>query len=123
MSASHGLHCSVVLSCLVVLLTLVALLAPRTVCAESLLVLYKEDTTTAIRWHETVRPYAAKQPATVRLNQNGDLMVTYGSVNMVVAYSPPEEPYRQQTAVQLAMVSNQEAPPISGLSIRVNFSF
>jgi hypothetical protein len=103
-------------------LALVALLIPQAVLAESLLLFFKQDAIKNVSWHETIQQNA-KQPATVSLNQNGDLMVKYGSMNVVLAYSPPEEPYKPQEPIRVAMAMSQDAPPISGISIRVNFAF
>jgi hypothetical protein len=122
MSAYHGTHFGVFLVTLVVLLALAALLAPRTVRAESLLLLFKGNSMQTMPWQETIRQHA-KQPAIVGLNAHGDLNVKCGSMNVVMAYSPPEELHKQQEPVRYAMAVNQAAPSISGVSVRMNFSF
>jgi len=122
MSASHGILRGAFFRNFAASLVLVALFVPQAVRAESLLLLITEDTSKTISWHETIHQNA-KQPATVSLNQNGDLMVKYGSMNVVLAYNPPEEPYKPQEPIRIAMAMSQDAPPISGISIRVNFAF
>ena len=99
-----------------------SLLTPRPAFAEQTLFLYKDDSPKTIRWHETIHRNS-KQAAVVSLNKNGDLMVKYGAVNVVLAYSAPEEPYNKKEVTRLAMAMGQEAPPISGISISVNFTF
>ena len=122
MSASRGSHNGTFLKSLVALFILVSLIVPQAVCAESLLILFKEGSGKTIPLNENIRKNI-KQPATVGLNDNGDLVVRYGSMNVVLAYNPPEEPYKQQQPIHLAMALNQDTPTISGVSIRVNFTF
>lgn len=107
---------------LVSVFVLVVLLVPQVVYAEPLLIFYKEDANKAIPWQQAI-PKNEKPSATVRLNENGDLLVTYGRMNVIFAYCPSEEPNKQQQPVQLTMALNQEVPPINGVSIRLGFNF
>ena len=113
---------SSILRSLVIAVALVALLVPQIVHADSLMMLYKEDSGNSSLLRETIRQNT-KRPAVVSLNENGDLVVRYGSVNMVLAYNPPEERYKQQETANLTMAMNQDPPSISGISIKVNFTF
>ena len=122
MLTSHGTQCGVFLGSLVAFFVFLSLLTPRPAFAEQTLFLYKDDSPKTIRWHETIHRNS-KQAAVVSLNKNGDLMVKYGAVNVVLAYSAPEEPYNKKEVTRLAMAMGQEAPPISGISISVNFTF
>lgn len=122
MSASHVPQGGAFLTTLFVLFALAVLLAPRTVRAEPLLLLYKADSSNITTWHETIRPYA-KQPTLLSLNGNGDLVVKCGAINVVMAYNAPEELHKQQEPVRLAMATNQEAPAPGGISVRFNISF
>jgi hypothetical protein len=122
MLTSHGTQCGVFFGTFVALYVFLSLLVPRPVFAEQALFLYKDDSPKTTRWHETIRRNS-EQAAVVSLNKNGDLMVKYGTVNVVLAYSAPEEPYTKKEVTRLAMAMGQEAPPVSGISISVNFTF
>jgi hypothetical protein len=122
MLTSHGTECGVFFGTLVALYVFLSLLVPRPAFAEQTLLLFKDDSPKTTRWHETIRRNS-EQAAVVSLNKNGDLMVKYGSVNVVLAYSAPEEPYTKKEVTRLAMAMGQEAPPVSGISISVNFTF
>jgi len=110
------------MSSLVALFVLAALIIPQAVCAESLLFLFKADSANTIPVAKSINK-SSNQPVTVGLNDNGDLMVRYGSMNMVLAYNPPEEPYKQQQPIHLAMAASQDIPSISGVSIKLSFNF
>jgi len=61
----------------------------------------------------------------VGLNKNGDLEVKCGSMNVVVAYNQAEDPLKQPEPIRRAVAKNQDqnTPPISGISISLNFAF
>ncbi|QOX79093.1 hypothetical protein FY034_09185 [Trichlorobacter lovleyi] len=122
MAACRRLLCIVTFQRLVAAVALIAVLIPQTVCAEPLLVFFKDDTGSAISWQQTPQN-RQKTAATVSLNQSGDLVVKYGSVQMVFAYCPPEDPHTQQDVPRVNMASSQEVPPINGLSVKLHFVF
>lgn len=55
------------------------------------------------------------------LNENGDLVIRRGAVSMIMAYSPPDEFVEPQERIRI--VQRQDCPAISGISLKVSFSF
>lgn len=122
MAACRRWLCIVTFQRLVAVIAFIALCISQTVCAEPLLIFFKDDAKGAISWQQPPKN-KQKTAATLRLNENGDLAVQYGSVQMVFAYCPPEEPRTQQEVPRINMASSQEVPPINGVSVKLHFVF
>lgn len=122
MATYRRLLCIVTFQRLVAVIALIALFIPQTACAEPLLIFFKDDAKGAISWQQPSKN-KHKTAATLRLNENGDLAVQYGSVQMVFAYCPPEEPRTKQEVPHINMASSQEVPPINGVSVKLHFVF
>jgi hypothetical protein len=122
MSDHHRTQSSAFPRSLVAMLALVALLFPQIVCADPLLFLFKDDTSKTPQEHEAIRG-TAMRPAVLDLTKNGNLVVKCGSINMVLAYSQPEEPLKQLEPVRRTVAMNREAQIFGGISISVNFTF
>ena len=122
MAACHRLLCIITFQRLVAVITLITLVFPQTVCAEPLLIFLKNDAKGVISWQQPPKN-KQKTATTLRLNENGDLAVQYGSVQMVFAYCPPEDPHTQQEVPRVNMASSLEVPPINGLSVKLYFVF
>jgi hypothetical protein len=122
MLASHRTQCGAFSRSLVVILTLIAFLVPRAVYAEQLLFLFKNDTGRTTQWHNAVHRNA-KQSAVFRLNKNGDLVVKCGSINLALAYNQTEDSLKQPEPVRHSVAMNQGPPPVSGISVSLNFTF
>jgi len=122
MSAFHRTQCGAFPKRLIAMLALIAFLVPQAVCAEPLLFFFKNDTSKNAHWHDAIHQ-TAKQSAVLSLNKNGDLVVRCGSINVALAYSQPEDSLKQPEPVRHAVAMNQGPPPISGMSISLNFTF
>jgi len=123
MSTSHQAQCSGFLRSSVILFALMVVLIPQTVCAEPMLFLFKNGVNKTTEQPDAVHQNARQM--VIGLNKNGDLMVKCGSVNVVLAYSSAVDPLKQPEPVRRAAAMNmdQGAPPISGMSISLNFAF
>jgi len=123
MSTSHQTQRSVFWRSFVILFALIVSIVPQTVRAEPVLFLYKNGANKTIEQPDAIHQNAKQ--TVISLNKNGDLMVKYGSVNVILAYSSAEDPLKQPEPVRraAAMNMNQVAPPISGMSISLNFAF
>lgn len=97
--------------------------APQAVCAEPMLFLFKNGVNKTAEQPDAVHQNIRQ--TVIGLNKNGDLMVKCGSVNVVLAYSSAQDPLKQPEPVRRAAAMNmdQAAPPISGMSISLNFAF
>ena len=123
MAACRRLLCIVTIQRLVTLVSLVALFIPQTLFAEPLLVFFKDDSNSATSWQQTPQNKQKAAAATLGLNENGDLVVKYRSVQMVFAYCPPEDPHSHQEVPRINMASSQDVPPINGLSVKLHLVF
>lgn len=87
-----------------------------------MLYLFKDDDGKNTQRHETIHR-TVRQSSILSLNENGELVATYGSVKLVMGYSPPEEPHKKQEPTRLAMAMNQGTQQINGVSIKIDFAF
>jgi len=124
MSTSRQKRCGIFLQSLAATLAFVAYFIPQPVLADPLLFLYQNDPTKATQLPKTIHQ-KTKHGTTVGLNKNGDLEVKCGPMNVVLAYNQAEDPLKQPEPVRRAVAMNQDqnAPPISGISISLNFAF
>jgi len=125
MSTSHRKQYGVFLKSIAVTLAFVAYFVPQSVFAEPLLFLFKNDPQKTTLLPDAIHQKTKHGTTTVGLNKNGDLEVKCGSMNVVVAYNQAEDPLKQPEPVRRAVAMNQDqnAPPISGISISLNFAF
>ncbi len=86
--------------------------------AEPFLLFYKSGLTTP---SPTIVQQKSKQPATVGLNDNGDLVIRKSDVSVTIAYNPPAEIVEPQERIRIAQ--KQENQSISGISLKISLVF
>lgn len=86
--------------------------------AEPFLLLYKSGFNIP---SSTIAQQKIKQPATVGLNDNGDLVIRKRDVSVTIAYNPPAEIVEPQERIRVAQ--KQDTPSISGISLRISLFF